>query len=100
LLLMAVTRRREKEEMPRYDQQRYDERRYADWRYSDRMDPRRVAPPVVIVTPGNAASQQLSYPASFPYQATQPQSQRQFRVMGHDEAESAGAPAANAAWQG
>jgi hypothetical protein len=100
LLLMAVTRRREKEEMTRYDEQRYDERRNADWRYGERMDPRRAAPPVVIVTPGNTAPQQLPYAASFPYQAPQLQSQRQFRVMGYEETEPTSAPAVTASWQG
>ena len=100
LLLMAVTRRRENTDMARYDEERYDERRYADQRYSERIDPRRAVPPVVIVTPGNAAPQQLPYAASFPYQATPPQSQRQFRVMGYEEAEPAVAPAATSVWQG
>jgi hypothetical protein len=100
LLLMAVTRRREAVERERYDDQRYDERRYNDRRYSDRIDPRRAAPPVVIVTPGSATPQQLPYAASFPYQATQPQ--RQFRVMGYEEAEAqpAGGSTASVPWNG
>jgi hypothetical protein len=101
LLLMAVTRRRETEEFERYDEQRYEDRRYNDRRYSDRMDPRREAPPVVIVTSGHATPQQLPYGASFPYQATPPQPTRQFRVMGYEEGETqpAGVTAQSAAWQ-
>jgi hypothetical protein len=101
LLLMAVTRRREKEEPLRYDEQRYEDRRYNDRRYSERMDARGAVPPVVIVTPGNAAPQQLGYSASFPYQAAQPQPQRQFRVMGYEEGEAQPSDhAATAVWQG
>jgi hypothetical protein len=104
LLLMAVTRRRETEAPLRYGDQQYEDRRYNDRRYSDRIDPRRAAPPVVIVTPGNATPQQWPYAAAaFPYQATQPrpQSQRQFRVMGYEEADSqlAGSSAAPIAWK-
>jgi len=102
LLLMAVTRRRESEEFERYDEQRYEDRRYNDRRYSDRMGPRRETPPVVIVTPGHAAPQQLPYAASFPYQAAPPQSARQFRVMGYEEGEAqpAGRTEPTAVWQG
>ena len=101
LLLMAVTRRPERREPERYDNQQYDDRRQNDWRYSERMDARRAMPPVVIVTPGQAAPQQLPYAAAIPYQAAQPQSQRQFRVMGYEEAEvQPSSSAATAAWQG
>jgi hypothetical protein len=102
LLLMAVTRRREVEGYERYDEQRYDDRRYNDRRYSDRMGPHRETPPIVIVTPGQTAPQQLPYAASFPYQAAPPQGARQFRVMGYEEGEAqpAGSAAPTAAWQG
>ena len=104
LLLMAVTRRRETEAPSRYGDQQYEDHRYNDRRYSDRIDPRRAVPPVVIVTPGNATPQQWPYAAAFPYQATQPQpqSQRQFLVMGYEEADSqlAGSSEAPAAWHG
>ena len=101
LLLMAVTRRRETEAPARYDERQYEAHRYNDRRYSDRIDPRRAVPPVIVVTSGNAAPLQLPYSASFPHQATPPQSQRQFRVMGYEEAEvQPSGSAATAAWQG
>jgi hypothetical protein len=102
LLLMAVTRHPEKRELLRYDSQQYEDRRHNDWRYSERMDPRRAAPPVVIVTPGQAVPQQLPYAASFSYPPAPAQSQRQFRVMGYEEPEAqpVGGQAATAPWQG
>ena len=102
LLLMAVTRRPEKREPERYTDDRVDDRRQNDWRYSERMDSRHAPPPVVIVTPGQAMPQQLPYAASFPYAPAQPQAQRQFRVMGYEEAEveTAGGAPNRAAWQG
>jgi hypothetical protein len=102
LLLMAVTRRPERKELERYTEHRVDDRRQNDWRYSERMDSRRAPPPVVIVTPGQAVPQQLPYAASYPYPPAQPQSQRQFRVMGYEEAEgeAAGGAPAPVAWQG
>ena len=101
LLLMAVTRRPERNEHERYDSQRYDERRLNDWRYSERLDSRRAAPPVVIVTPGQATPQQLPYAASFPYAPTQQQPQRQFRVMGYEEADvQPDSATRTATWQG
>jgi hypothetical protein len=99
LLLMAVTRRRESDELMRYGKERYEDRRYNDRRYGERMDARPAVPPVVIVTPGGATPQQVPYGgASYPL--TLPQSQRQFRVMGCEEAEAQPAPAATATWQG
>ena len=100
LLLMAVTRQREPQAPPRYGEQQYVDRRYNDWRYSERMEAHGGGPPVVIVTPGNALPQQVPYAASFPYQVMQPQSQRQFRVMGYEEAEMEPPRAATATWQG
>lgn len=101
LLLMAVTRRPQKQEPERYTDGQADERRYNDWRYSERMDARHAAPPIVIVTPGQAAPQQLPYAASFPYSPVQAQSQRQFRVMGYEDADvqSVGGPSATKTWQ-
>jgi len=102
LLLMAVTRRPEKRELERYDSQQYDDRRHNDWRYSERMDPRRAAPPIVIVTPGQAMSQQLPYVTPFSYPPAPSQSQRHFRVMGYEEPEvqPVGGQAAASPWQG
>jgi hypothetical protein len=102
LLLMAVTRRPQREEPERYTDRQVDERRHNDWRYSERMDPRHAAPPIVIVTPGNAAPQQLPYGAAFPYPPSPAQSQRQFRVMGYEDADvqSVGGPSAARTWQG
>jgi hypothetical protein len=101
LLLMAVTRRREAEEPERYDERHDEDHRDNDRRYSERIDPRRAMPPVIVVAPGNAAPQQLPYAASFPYQAPQPQAQRQFRIMGYEEAEAQPVgPSSNAGWQG
>jgi hypothetical protein len=102
LLLMAVTRRPEKRERERYDDQLVDDRRQNDWRYSERIDARGAAPPIVIVTPGHTVPQQLPYAAPFPYQPAQAGSQRQFRVMGYEEpdAQPVGGQAAPAPWQG
>jgi hypothetical protein len=72
LLLMAVTRRQE------------PEIREPEVRESYR-DARHAPPPVIIVAPGNAAPQQLPYPASYPYQASPRRGQRQFRVMGYED---------------
>jgi hypothetical protein len=102
LLLMAVTRRPGKRELERYDSQQYEDRRQNDWRYSERMDPRRGVPPVVIVTPGQAAPQPLPYAPSFIYPPAPAQSQRQFRVMGYEEPEAqpVGGQTVTAPWQG
>ena len=100
LLLMAVTRRRESDESMRYSEQHYEDRRYNDRRYSERMDARPAMPPVVIVTPGGAAPQQVPYGTSYPFQVTSPPSQRRFRVMGYEEGEAQPAPAGTATWQG
>lgn len=93
LLLMAVTRRRDRKVSVRYQ----------DRQYRDHVDPHRTAPPIVIVTPGNAAPQQLPYARSFPYHDTHPQQQprRQFRVMGYQEPETQPTDdsAATTAWQ-
>ena len=68
LLLTAVTRRRE----PRVQMGRYQE-------------PRRAAPPVIVVTAGNVPQGQLPYGTSYGYPAPQPRAQRQFHVMGLDQ---------------
>jgi hypothetical protein len=82
LLLMAVTRRREDTWEAEPDEPGWG-REY---------EPRHAAPPVIVVTPGNAAPQQL--PAWASGQANwlplagygaPTHSQRQFRVMGYDE---------------
>jgi len=82
LLLMVVTRRREREEDASYEDARYDKGRY------------RQAPPVIVVTPGGASPQQLPYGLGYgypaPYGEVQPglsAGRRQFRVMGYDEEE-------------
>ena len=98
LLLMAVTHRPEKGRVERYDCQQYEDRRHNDWCYSERIDPRRAAPPVVIVTPGQAVPQQLPYAASFSYPPAPSQSQRRFRVMGYEEPEKK--PVGGSPWQG
>ena len=76
LLLMAVTRRQEPQEVEPYEEPRY-----------------RQAPPVIVVTPG-AAQQQLPYgtppygaPYGYPELGAGRSGRRQFRVMGYDEAE-------------
>ena len=98
---MAVTRRRdagraypypdEYERYPRRDRRgapRHDDY----WRDADR----RAVPPVIVVTPGQAAPQQIG-PWASPqgnwnaWDAGVPShSQRQFRVMGYDESEDDG----------
>jgi hypothetical protein len=87
---MAVTRRREKDRLPYYERERDADRRYNDRRYSERIDPRHAVPPVVIVTPGSQATQQLPYTALSPSQTaySQPHPQRQFRVMGYEDADA------------
>jgi hypothetical protein len=77
LLLMAVTRRRELEVAGRREDGSFE-------RYEEQ---RRGMPPVIVVTPGNAAPQPLPYGGGYPYQLPQPQEQRQFRVMGIEEEE-------------
>ena len=67
LLLMVVTRRRDGE-----GRQGRDEARHS-------------APPVIVVTPGNAVPPGLPYHAPYPYGASLPQGPRQFRVMGCDD---------------
>ena len=83
LLLMAVTRRRQDE----WEEEDGDEPGWAR-----EYDPRHAAPPVIVVTPGNAAPQQLPAWASgqanwfpAPGYGAPSHSQRQFRVMGLDE---------------
>ena len=79
LLLMAVTRRRERDEAP------YDDMPYAAPSYPHYRQP----PPVIVVTPG-AAQQQVPYGAPYgapdagPY-GMQSNRRRQFRVMGYEE---------------
>jgi hypothetical protein len=85
LLLMAVTRRREQAyeppdedgPEPTLDVGRYDAGRY---------DPRRAMPPVIVVTPGNAAPQQVPPWASWD-EALPARTGRQFRVMGVDDSD-------------
>ena len=98
LLLMAVTRRRETEHGRYLEHQGYNEP-YRDEPYHDdprRYDPRRAMPPVIVVTPGQAAPQQLGPWASGQdhwnawEEGGAPRSQRQFRVMGYDESEDEG----------
>jgi hypothetical protein len=96
LLLMAVTRRQPPEERGPYAAA---SRRYDD-RWHDGYGPHPATPPVIVVTPGGGVPQPLSpwtaapgpADAAYPYAygGAQPQSRREFRVMGYEEPESQG----------
>jgi hypothetical protein len=92
LLLLAVTRRQERYD-DEWDDDRYDDRydestRSDGGRYGERG---RAVPPIIVVTPGQAAPQQLApwatgQPTWNAWQEGAPsRSQRTFRVMGYDE---------------
>ena len=87
LLLMAVTRRRENRDDEFYDDEHrrpYDDR----GGYDDRG---RNVPPVIVVTQGQPAAQQLppwaSGQGSWNAWDNGASTQRQFRVMGYDESD-------------
>lgn len=69
LLLMAVTRRSEPTYVEEYE------------------DPRQRMPPVIVVTAGNPAQQQLPPYPGYPYQVQASSARRQFRIMGYDDEE-------------
>jgi hypothetical protein len=84
LLLMAVTRRQAEE------RESYRGRGSGHGQGREAYEPRPATPPVIVVTPGSAAPQQIA-----PWGATssfvggaQPPRQREFRVMGYEESEA------------
>jgi len=78
LLLMAVTRRQEPEGREPEGPEPHGHAQYGQYG-------QHAPPPVIIVAPGNAAPQQLPFPASYPYQSPVQRGQRQFRVMGYED---------------
>ena len=90
LLLLVVTRRQQNAAQASRTTS-YSDRYPDDPAYAQRPAP----PPVIVVTPGSAPQQVAAWGATVEGTATpaygyggQPQSQRQFRVMGYEEAES------------
>lgn len=96
LLLLAVTRRQQAEASEHPDA--YG--RYRDSGPGRGAYDRPAAPPVIVVTPGSTAPQQIAPWGTtstlvdgtafnpYAYGHAQPQGQRQFRVMGYEEADS------------
>ena len=98
LLLLAVTRRQQDRYRPYSDALESDPDHQSS-RYGDRYERRPAPPPVIVVTPGSAAPQQIASWSTMPgpadgaffspyaYGSAQPQNRREFRVMGYEESE-------------
>jgi hypothetical protein len=101
LLLLAVTRRRQTAASDPYAAVSGP---YRDSAHNRAAYERPSAPPVIVVTPGGTVPQQIAPWSTAsglvngtvfdPYGNAQPRGQRQFRVMGYEEADS------QADWEG
>ena len=60
LLLLAVTRRQQHDRYRRYSDTLGSDPDHQSSRYGDRYEQRPTSPPVIVVTPGSAAPQQLA----------------------------------------
>jgi hypothetical protein len=96
LLLLAVTRRQETRAPDPYST-RAPASRQRGAAFESGVYPRQSMPPVIVVTPGSAGPQQIAPWSTAPgpadaanlmgYNSEPPRGQRQFRVMGYEEAE-------------